>query len=303
MPCRHSAVRSTGRSLEVGTCERECCLARCCGPGCFGHVGAGDPAIATREIHEVSHTTRQPTRKIRIRRRQGNRRAGTNLMRFLMVGAAGHAQEVAWSLREQEVRSERSCEILFFDDAVPRGPLASGLGDVVGTLDHLPAYVHRDDTALVLGVGLPALKTSIVERVAPLGLPWATVVHPAATVGPNCRIGEGSYVAAGAIVTVNCTVGRFVTINMHCQVAHDDVLEDLVTLHPDTHLGGNVRVEEGAELGAGSIVIPGVTIGARAVLGAGCTVVRSLPGDATYVGVPAAPLLHRARARGGSLAR
>jgi sugar O-acyltransferase (sialic acid O-acetyltransferase NeuD family) len=224
-------------------------------------------------------------------------------MRFLIVGAAGHGQEVAWSLREQEAHRGRPCKMLFFDDAVPKGPLASGLGGVVGTLGDLHAYVHRDDTALVLGMGLPALKTAITERLAPLRLPWATVVHPAATVGPNCRIGEGSYVAAGAIVTVNATVGRFVTVNMHCQVAHDDVLEDLVTLHPDTHLGGNVRVEEGAELGTGSIVTPGLTVGARAVLGAGCTVVRSLPGDATYVGVPAAPMLRRRRATGGSSAR
>src|SRR5262245_8142997 len=87
---------------------------------------------------------------------------------------------------------------------------------------------------------------------------------------------------------------------MHCQVAHDDVLEDLVTLHPDAHLGGSVRVEEGAELGTGSIVIPGLTIGTRAVLGAGCTVVRSLPGDATYVGVPATPVVRRDRGFSGA---
>jgi len=224
-------------------------------------------------------------------------------MRFLIVGAAGHAQEVAWSLREQEARRGRRCEMLFFDDALPKGPLASGLGDVVGTLADLHDRTRGDDVALVLGMGLPLLKAVVTERLAPLGLPWATVVHPAATVGPNCQIGEGSYVAAGAIVTVNCTIGRFVTVNMHCQVAHDDVLEDLVTLHPDTHLGGNVCVEQGAELGTGSIVIPGLTVGARAVLGAACTVVRSLTGDATYVGIPAAPIVPRARASGGPFAR
>ena len=60
-------------------------------------------------------------------------------------------------------------------------------------------YVHGDDTALVLGVGLPAMKSAIVEPAAPLGLAWATVVHPAATVGPNCGIGEGRYGAAGAL--------------------------------------------------------------------------------------------------------
>jgi sugar O-acyltransferase (sialic acid O-acetyltransferase NeuD family) len=211
-------------------------------------------------------------------------------MRFLIVGAGGHAQEVAWSLREQEERDGRSCELLFFDDNVPTGAVASEIGRVVGTLEQLGAYAHGDDVELVLGIGLPSLKTTITRRLASLGLRWTTVVHPAATVGPNCRIGEGSYVAAGAIITTNVTIGRFVTVNMHCQVAHDDWVGDLATLHPDTHLGGNVRIEDGSELGTGSIVIPGLTIGPHVVLGAGCTVVRSLPGYATYVGVPAAPV-------------
>src|SRR5262249_60324682 len=147
--------------------------------------------------------------------------------------------------------------ILFCAAAVAKGRVASGLGAVVGPLADLRDWTRRADGALVLGIGLPGLKREVAERLAPLRLPWATVVHPSATVGPNCRIGEGSYLAAGAIVTVNCAIGRFVTINMHCQVAHDDVLEDLVTLHPDSHLGGNVRVEDGAELGTGPTRTPG----------------------------------------------
>jgi sugar O-acyltransferase (sialic acid O-acetyltransferase NeuD family) len=216
-------------------------------------------------------------------------------VRFLVIGASGYAQEVAWSLRGQEVHGGRACELLFFDDNVPRGPIASGLGRVVGTLGHVHDYADRSDLALVLGVGLPTTKASVIECLAPLQLPWATVVHPGAIIGPNCVIGEGSYVGAGAIVTVNATIGRFATINLHCQVAHDCVVEDFVTLHPDTHLGGGVRVQEGAELGTGAIVIPGCTIGAGAVLGAGCTAVRSLPGNAIYVGIPAAPRERPAR--------
>ena len=53
-------------------------------------------------------------------------------MRHLVVGAAGHAQEVAWSLHEM---LGRKAELLFFDDRIPPGPLASGLGAVVGPLD------------------------------------------------------------------------------------------------------------------------------------------------------------------------
>jgi sugar O-acyltransferase (sialic acid O-acetyltransferase NeuD family) len=179
---------------------------------------------------------------------------------------------------------------LFFDDAKPAGPLASGLGAIVGSLDAIPNHGDRRSARLVLGVGLPQLKTQLAERLQRTGLAWATVVHPRATIGPNVEIGAGSYVAAGAIVTVNVRIGAFATVNMHAQIAHDGIVEPFATLHPNAHVAGNVRIGEGAELGTGAVVIPGLTIGAWAVLGAGAVAVDSLEGGRTYVGVPARPV-------------
>jgi sugar O-acyltransferase (sialic acid O-acetyltransferase NeuD family) len=210
-------------------------------------------------------------------------------VRYLIVGAAGHAQEVAWSLRERTRIDGGDCELRFFDDRVPRGALPSGLGEVVGTIDDVRDHV-RDDAALVLGVGLPRVKAALVERLAPVRLPWATVIHPRATIGPNVTLGEGTYVAAGAIVTLNVRIGRFVTVNMHCQVAHDDVVGDFATLHPDTHLSGGVTIGEGCELGTGSVVIPGRRVGDWSILGAGAVAVESVQSGA-HVGVPARPII------------
>jgi sugar O-acyltransferase (sialic acid O-acetyltransferase NeuD family) len=212
-------------------------------------------------------------------------------MRHLVVGAAGHAQEVAWSLRAE--RGGRA-ELRFFDDRVPRGPLASGLGDVVGGLDAIAKHARTGDR-LVLGIGLPAGKAHVVRRLGDLGLAWETVIHPAATIGPNSEIGEGSYVAAGAIVTVNVRIGCFVTVNMHCQAAHDAAVAELATLHPGARLAGGVIVATGAEIGTNAVVLPGVSIGEWAVLGAGCVANRSLAGGQTYVGLPAQPLTVRQR--------
>lgn len=208
-------------------------------------------------------------------------------MRYLVIGASGHAQEVAWSLREEARARGEKAELRFFDDAVPPGPLASGLGEVVGPVDEGREELRRHAARLVLGVGLPHTKLALVAR---LGCPdelWTTVVHPSALVGPRVVIGAGSYVGPGAVLTVGVRLGRFVTVNTHCLTAHGGSLGDYATLHPSTHLSGEVRIGEGVELGAGSVVIPGVRIGAWAVLGAGCVAVRDLAGRRTWVGVPA----------------
>ncbi len=49
-----------------------------------------------------------------------------------------------------------------------------------------------------------------------------------------------------------------------------------------------MRIEDGAWLGAGAIVLPGVTIGRDAIVGAGAVVTRDVPPGETVVGVPAA---------------
>ena len=48
-----------------------------------------------------------------------------------------------------------------------------------------------------------------------------------------------------------------------------------------------IVVGDDAWLGGGAIVLPGVTIGARAVVGAGSVVTRDVPADETVAGNPA----------------
>ncbi|MEG3085550.1 DapH/DapD/GlmU-related protein [Sphingomonas sp. PB2P12] len=46
-------------------------------------------------------------------------------------------------------------------------------------------------------------------------------------------------------------------------------------------------VEQGASIGAGAIILPGVRIGKGAMIGAGAVVTHDVPAGATMVGNPA----------------
>ena len=49
----------------------------------------------------------------------------------------------------------------------------------------------------------------------------------------------------------------------------------------------NIVIKKGSWIGAGAIILPGVTIGERVVIGAGSVVTRDIPDGALAVGVPA----------------
>jgi acetyltransferase-like isoleucine patch superfamily enzyme len=59
------------------------------------------------------------------------------------------------------------------------------------------------------------------------------------------------------------------------------------------HLGGEVRIGEGALIGIGAVVLPRVTVGAWSTVGAGAVVTSDVPPGVTVAGVPARPLAVR----------
>jgi maltose O-acetyltransferase len=122
-------------------------------------------------------------------------------------------------------------------------------------------------------------------------------VGPGTTIRSELRCDYGYNVHVGANVFVNwgavlldvgrITIGDFVQLGPNVQL--------LTATHP---LDAGRRREgwEGSEpitvsddvwLGGGVIVLPGVTIGARTVVGAGAVVTTDLPADVVAVGNPA----------------
>ena len=90
-----------------------------------------------------------------------------------------------------------------------------------------------------------------------------------------------------ARISTNVNIGDFVFMNMGSKVCHDGCLGDFVTLSPDVTLAGAVNVASGCDIGLGTKVIQGITIGKNTVVGAGSVVVRDIEAECTAVGVPA----------------
>jgi UDP-2-acetamido-3-amino-2,3-dideoxy-glucuronate N-acetyltransferase len=153
------------------------------------------------------------------------------------------------------------------------------------------------------------------------------MIHPSADVSPDARIGpgtrvwNGAQIREGAVVGSDCVIGkdvyidRGVVIGDKVKIENGAYLYRGLTVEDGVFIGPNAvftndrypraatpdgrlltdddwqpqptLVRQGASIGAGSIIIAGVTIGRWAIVGAGSVVTRDVPDQALVKGNPA----------------
>lgn len=132
-------------------------------------------------------------------------------------------------------------------------------------------------------------------------VPESTKIWQFCVVFPHCKIGENVNICSHCLIENEVSIGNNVTIKSGVQVW------DGITIEDDVFIGANVSftndkyprsknpnwellptiIKKGASIGAGSTILPGLTIGEDAVVGAGSVVTKNIPARELWIGNPA----------------
>jgi acetyltransferase-like isoleucine patch superfamily enzyme len=139
-----------------------------------------------------------------------------------------------------------------------------------------------------LRVILRRLITLILQDIA-FFAPWPmrAYLHRARGV----KIGKDVFL--GSLVVLDDAYPEYITIEDHVQVsagakilAHDSSFNNVFEGRLPTYIG-SVVIKQHAYIGSGALILPGVTVGERAIVGAGAVVTSDVPARTVVVGVPA----------------
>jgi sugar O-acyltransferase (sialic acid O-acetyltransferase NeuD family) len=210
-----------------------------------------------------------------------------NAQRLILAGAGAFGRELlSWA--EDISAASGAPGITAFLDASPEA--LSGFGyalDYAGTIE---SYQPRQGDKLIVGIGDPIAKRRVVQSLLARGAEFAQLIHPTAVVARNASLGAGVVLCPYSVISAHATLGDFVAVNILSSVGHDAVLGAYTTLSAHVDLTGGVKVGEACFFGSGARVVPRVSIGDEARIGAGATVLRTVPASAVMFTTPAKKL-------------
>jgi sugar O-acyltransferase (sialic acid O-acetyltransferase NeuD family) len=160
------------------------------------------------------------------------------------------------------------------------------------TLEGLPIHwvdelARMNGTHVAVGGLATTQRSRFIDQAAACGMQFAILIHPRARVSSKARLGEGTFVSAGSIISAGCVLGAHVFVNRGVLIGHHTEIGDFATIQPGANIAGRCRLGEHAYIGMGAVVVDNLTIGAYSFIGAGSLVTKPVSDRVQAFGIPA----------------
>ncbi len=150
------------------------------------------------------------------------------------------------------------------------------------------------------------------------------VIYRDVVIGERTLIGDGASIREGVRIGTRCVIGRYVTINYAVTIGDRTKIMDHTWLAGNMQIGAEVFISGGvmtvndnaigqeaydearmqgptiadrAMIGAAAVLLPNLTIGEAAIVGAGAVVTRDVEPHTTVKGIPARVLTQEVKSR------
>ena len=198
---------------------------------------------------------------------------------LIIIGAGGYAKSVLDSVDFMNFRM-----IGYIDDIKPIGTMHQGyhvLGDNIDCLDNPSDYVF------FIAIGNNAKRKVWFDKLKERNLSLINVIDKSALVSKAATIGEGCFIGKLAILNHGSSIGDNCVINTRALVEHGCIIKNHVNISTNATLNGDVICEDGCFIGSGTVINGQLTIGKWSLVGSGAVVIKDVPANKTFVGVPA----------------
>lgn len=195
-----------------------------------------------------------------------------------IIGYGGFAREVYHSLDE----SEKKDLVFFVEDEFFEKKINANI---------LPLSLFNPKKyETIVAIGDIETRCRIVNSLPKNTIFYSHIHNSVQILDPDIKIGEGSIICAGTILTTNISIGKHSQLNLLTTVGHDSNIGDYFTTAPGTKISGNCEISNNVYFGTNSSVRQKIKICSGVTIGMNAAVVKDINESGIYVGIPAQKL-------------
>jgi sugar O-acyltransferase (sialic acid O-acetyltransferase NeuD family) len=215
---------------------------------------------------------------------------GGKMENLIIIGAGGFALEVVDLIESINTNKETYKIIGLLDDQ--KNNFIIKKYNVIGKLSD---YKKFSQHSFVIAIANPEVRESIYSELKLNDIRTPNLIHPKTEMSKHIKLQDDSATIINYLTQISAGVKieKAVIIDSKSYVGHETILKSFVTIYPGVNISGKNIINEKSEIGLGTNIIQGLSIGSNSFIGAGSTVVRDIKDNVVAVGTPCKPIKDR----------
>lgn len=204
-------------------------------------------------------------------------------MNLVIIGAGGLAREI-YDLAKVCYANDPNFKIKGFLSVVPSNVEELGYPKV---LTSSADYVVEKDDVFFCAIGSVLRRKKVVETILSKGGKFINLIHPTAIISPSVKLGIGIGIKSHCVISSDVEIGDFTYLQSSVIMGHDVKIGKYCQINSFSFFAGCVEIMGCVTVNAGAMLIQNVKVEEEAVIGMGSVVLNKVKKGTTVFGMPA----------------
>jgi|TARA_B110000438_G_scaffold283163_1_gene310903 sugar O-acyltransferase (sialic acid O-acetyltransferase NeuD family) len=206
------------------------------------------------------------------------------MVKKILIFSAGSAGREVYQLISSINKIKQIWEVIGYVD--------NNKSKIGKTIDNLNVYSNSNkpknkDVYAICGIMNGSIRKKIFSKeIIKDNYKIENLIHPSVEIPKSLNIGFGNIIFGNVHISFDVKIKNFSIISNYCDLGHNLIAHDYLTVMPSAVIGGNCEIGEQSLIGSGAMIHQNLKIGSNCKIGMGTLVTNEVKRNTSAVDFP-----------------